>query len=133
MNSRLWTRSTLALAAAAVLIVSGCGKTEDKAAKKDTPKDKGTEVAKGKHEGWWCEEHGIPEEECSACNDKILKAHKDKGDICKEHPDRAASQCFICNPKQSELYAAKYRTKYGKEPPPAKENMPKDTPKKEEK
>ena len=30
------------------------------------------------------------------------------------------SQCFICNPKAQDKYAALYRTKYGKEPPPIK-------------
>jgi hypothetical protein len=115
------------------LLATGCNKpATPSGAKKDDKK--GTEVAKkGDHSGWWCTEHGIPEEECSMCSEKVAKAFKDKGDWCKVHPDRAASQCFICNPKQAEVYAAKYRAKYDKEPPPAEENMPKDAPKKEEK
>ena len=35
--------------------------------------------------------------------------------------DRAKSQCFICDHSLKEKYAAKYRAKYGKEPPPIEE------------
>jgi hypothetical protein len=69
------------------------------------------------HSGWWCAEHGIPEEECSMCSAKVAREAKAKGDWCKEH-DRAKSQCFICDPSLKEKYAAKYRAKYGTEPPP---------------
>ena len=31
------------------------------------------------------------------------------------------SQCFLCDPKLKEKYAARYRLKYGKEPPPVTE------------
>jgi hypothetical protein len=122
---------------AALLILSGCARTEDKAAKKETPQDKGAEVAKkdGKHEHWWCAEHGIPEEECSACSAKLAKEYKAKGDWCKDHVEGgiAKSQCFVCNPQMREEYAKKYRAKYGKEPPEPTENMPKKDDKKEEK
>lgn len=128
MNLRLWTRSALVLVAAAVLVVSGCGQTDDKAAKKDLPKDKGTgPVAQKKaspDDGWWCKEHGIPEDECSMCSDKVAKECKAKNDWCKEH-DRAESQCFICHPELKEKFAARYRAKYGQEPPPPTANMPK--------
>lgn len=83
---------------------------------------KSTEVAKTghSHDGWWCGEHGIPEEECSMCSAKVAAEAKKKGDWCDKH-DRAKSQCFICDPKLKETYAAKYRAKYGKEPPPIEE------------
>jgi hypothetical protein len=68
------------------------------------------------HSGWWCNEHGIPEGECSMCSSKVAAAFQKKGDWCQEH-DRAKSQCFICDPAAKEKYAAKYRAKYGKEPP----------------
>ena len=129
MMKHPWTRSVLGLAAVAALVVAGCGKSDDKGAKATSSKDK--EVAK--HDSWWCDEHGIPEKECSMCNAKVAKAFKDKGDWCMVHknPERALSQCFICNPKQMEVYAAKYREKYpGKEPPPPVENMPKKDEKK---
>jgi hypothetical protein len=48
---------------------------------------------------------------------------------CKEN-DRAKSQCFICDPSLQEKYAALYRAKYGKEPPPPEDNMPKKEDKK---
>jgi hypothetical protein len=78
-----------------------------------------------KHSGWWCTEHGIPEEECLVClhSEEDLKK---KGDWC-EH-NFAKSQCFACNPKMKEHFAAKYRAKYGKEPPPADENPPTKNP-----
>ena len=85
--------------------------------KKAEPKDEGG------HHGWWCDEHGVREEECSMCDPKVAKAFQDKGDWCKLH-DRAKSQCFICDPGLKDKYAAEYRARYGKEPPEPKENMP---------
>jgi hypothetical protein len=118
-----WTKCGVVLALLGVFVVlaGGCGPAEPKkdegkpgpAAKKDT-----------KHEEWWCVEHGIPEDECSMCSKKVAKECKAKGDWCDKH-DRALSQCFICNPKRKEFYAAKYRAKYGKEPPPIEEEAEK--------
>lgn len=54
------------------------------------------------------------------CSTRVAASFKKKGDWCKKH-DRALSQCFICNPDRKEFYAAKYRAKYGKEPPPIEE------------
>lgn len=101
-------------------------------ADKDTPKaqSKGTATesksAKTDH-GWWCSEHGIPEDDCLMC--KMSEAElKKKGDWC-EH-DYAKSQCFVCNPKLREQYAKIYRDKYGKEPPEPDENPAPKNPKK---
>jgi hypothetical protein len=70
------------------------------------------------HEAWWCDEHGIPEAECSMCSKKFADACKAKGDWCDKH-NRAQSQCFKCDPELKEVFAAKYRAHYpGKEPPP---------------
>ena len=108
------------------LLAGGCNQSKPEAKKDD---GKGTPVADKKdekkddkagghsHSEWWCAEHGIPEEECSMCQDKVAKEAKAKGDWCDKH-DRAKSQCFICDPKLKEKFAAKYRAKYGKEPPP---------------
>jgi hypothetical protein len=63
------------------------------------------------------------------CSAKVAADFKKKGDWCEEH-DRAKSQCFICNPKLKDKYAALYRAKYGKEPPEPTDNHP---PVKEEK
>jgi hypothetical protein len=103
-----------------VFALSGCQQPEDKGTK--PAKEKGGEItekaeAKDKHDSWWCAEHGIPEEECSLCSDKVAKECKARGDWCEKH-DRAKSQCFICDPSLQEKFAARYRAKYGKEPPP---------------
>jgi hypothetical protein len=69
-----------------------------------------------KHDGWWCDEHGIPEEVCARCNTKLVANFKAKGDWCKEH-DRPDSQCFVCHPEKEAEFAAQYEAKYGKQPP----------------
>lgn len=117
-------RAGLALGViAAVLFSAGCG---DKGGAGGSPKDKEKSVAQGekaaekgdgKDHGWWCAEHGIPEDDCALCNSKVAAEYKKKGDWCKEH-DRPESQCFLCDPKRAEKFAAQYRAKYGKEPPP---------------
>ena len=72
------------------------------------------------HSGWWCVEHGIPEEECSMCSADAAKAFREKGDWCEEH-NRAESQCFQCDPARADKFAALYEAKYGKKPPAPKE------------
>src|SRR5215475_11675936 len=128
--------SLLALLAGFVAVVGGCGKTDPEPKLDGETKTVAAKTKEGnkdtKHGEWWCAEHGIPEEECSMCNAKVAKAFKDKGDWCKEH-DRAKSQCFICDPKLKEVYAAKYRAKYGKEPPPITDESGKKDDKKEDK
>ena len=99
------------------LIAIGC---ESKSEKKDAKvvaksEEKKPEAADGGHE-WWCNEHGVKEEECSMCNAKVAKAFQAKGDWCKEH-SRAKSQCFICDPKLKAKFAADYVAKFGKQPP----------------
>lgn len=112
--SKVWT--SLALLAG-LFAVAGCG---DQNAPTAATSAKGGAVAKAEPDagghGWWCDEHGVQEEECSMCNAKVAKAFQDKGDWCKLH-NRAQSQCFICDPKLKEKFAAEYRAKYGKEPP----------------
>ena len=68
------------------------------------------------HEGWWCDEHGVPEEVCARCNTKLVADFKAKGDWCKDH-DRPDSQCFVCHPEKQAEFAAQYEAKYGKQPP----------------
>ena len=119
--------SAVLLALAGVFgLTAGCDQSQD-----TTPKDTPAEQAKGglddhdhaghdDHSGWWCPEHGIPEEECSMCSAEAADKLKAKGDWCEKH-DRAGSQCFICHPELKEKFAAKYRAKYGEEPPPLPE------------
>ena len=68
------------------------------------------------HEGWWCDEHVVPEEECAQCNTKLVADFKAKGDWCEKH-NRPDTHCFICHPEKEAEYAALYEAKYGKKPP----------------
>lgn len=66
--------------------------------------------------GYWCAEHGVPEEMCSLCSAEVAEKLKAKGDWCEIH-DRAKSQCFKCDPSKYDRFAAMYRAKFGEEPP----------------
>lgn len=68
------------------------------------------------HSAWWCNEHGVPEEECPLCDTSLIADFKAKGDWCDEH-NRPDSQCFTCNPENFEKFAARYEAKYGEQPP----------------
>lgn len=68
------------------------------------------------HSGWWCNEHGVPEEVCSLCDSRVAAEFQKKGDWCAEH-DRADSQCFHCHPELEARFAAQYEARYGKQPP----------------
>ena len=101
------------LALAATLAIVGCQKTDVSTAKSD----KSDKVeAKTKHSHWWCEEHGIPEADCSMCSAKAAADFKKKGDWCEKH-DRAKSQCFICDPSLKAKFAKQYQAIEGKDPP----------------
>lgn len=121
------TAGTLSLLVAAVLLSStGCSqkeKDERQAKAKETKSDGKKELKlEGKHDGWWCEEHGVPEEICSLCSDAAAAKFKKEGDWCKVH-DRAQSQCFKCDPSKYAKFEAMYEAKYGKKPtrPPESE------------
>jgi hypothetical protein len=123
------TRSLMTALFSVALIGCGQDASTTQNPKPTTPKAKASDVAKTDeksdapkgeghdHGGWWCAEHGIPEAECSMCSTKVARRCKAKGDWCHDH-DRAKSQCFICDPKLKEKFAAIYRAKEGKEPPP---------------
>lgn len=121
--SQFMTRAGLlaGLFAGAVLFTTGCGQPAPVAESKD--ETKGSQEEKDDHSSWWCKPHGIPEEECSMCSAEFARKCKEKGDWCDKH-DRADSQCFICHPEYKEKFAAKYRAKYGTEPPPMKNEKP---------
>ena len=76
----------------------GTEKTEDKPAAtnsepaKHAPKD----VVPGSHEDW-CEEHAVPESQCTRCDPKLIAAFKATNDWCEEH-GLPESQCLKCNP-----------------------------------
>jgi hypothetical protein len=111
------------LLAVSLLVLGGCSKDDPKAGQ---TKATSTPVAAKKvddHSGWWCDEHGVPEEICGQCNAKYAAECKKRGDWCEKH-DRPDSQCFICHPELKEKFAAMYRAKYGKEPPPIEDEQP---------
>src|SRR5215468_7644633 len=102
----------VALSAAVSITFGGCGK----------PAAQGTAdghtAASGHshgHDGWWCDEHGVPEEVCALCNVKLVADFKAKGDWCQDH-DRPDSQCFLCHPEKKAVFAAQYEARYGKQP-----------------
>lgn len=110
------------LLATMVLITAGCSKESDKGGQANTGQTEKKSAKEGDdkkvhdHSGWWCEEHGVPENLCSLCNNKVAAKCKKDGDWCPLH-DRAKSQCFKCEPKLYEKYAAMYQAKFGKAPP----------------
>jgi hypothetical protein len=120
------------VALAFALAGTGCNKGDTKGdgqakAKSDPTTAKTVGATAAAHEGWWCQEHGVPEELCSICMSEVAakKKFKDNGDWCKEH-DRAESQCFKCDPKRYKKFEDMYVAKYGKKPaPPPKEEFEK--------
>ena len=111
-----WHGMLIASVVAFLTVAAGCQKTGANNQSNNTPETE--TVADDGHnlEGWWCAEHGLPEEECSLCSTEAAEKFKAKGDWCKEH-DRAESQCFICHPELEAKFAARYEAKFGKKPP----------------
>jgi len=94
------------------ILCSGCNQaTSDK-----TTEATNTNKEVDDHSGWWCAEHGVPEEVCSLCNAKAAAEFREKGDWCEEH-NRAKSQCFICDPSRAEKFTKLYEAKFGEKPP----------------
>jgi hypothetical protein len=92
--------------------------TQAKSKQVDGKASSGTEA-----HGWWCSEHGVPEDMCSLCSAEAAEKLKKEGDWCKIH-DRALSQCFKCDPSKYEKFEAMYMAKFnGKKPerPPESE------------
>jgi hypothetical protein len=110
MLKKRFSLAIVVIGAAAYLI--GCNKTESKVASVAIREV----AADGHEEGWWCDEHGVPEEVCTRCNPKLVADFKAKGDWCKKH-ECPESQCFICHPEKEAEFAALYEAKYGHEPP----------------
>ena len=109
-NAFIWT----AIAAFGISIAA-CSKSPEKTASASVTDDK-VATAGHTHEGWWCNEHGVPEEVCAQCNIKLVAEFKAKGDWCGAH-NRPESQCFICHPEKEAEFAALYEAKYGEKPP----------------
>jgi hypothetical protein len=97
---------------------AGCSNANKKSADAQAKNGDGKKGLKviAKHGGWWCQEHGVPEEMCSLCSDEAADKCKKEGDWCKEH-DRAKSQCFKCDPTLYANFEQMYVAKYGSAPP----------------
>jgi len=123
----------------AVVTLSGCGQQDSDAgssavAQQDADHDHsetGHEPGEHSHEhgdeghkdagghnlhGYWCSEHGVPEEICAQCNTKLAADYQKKGDWCEVHK-RPDSQCFICHPELQDKFIAQYEAKFGEKPP----------------
>ena len=99
----MFARSIL-LVSLAVGTAFGCAKEDASSrsapADKHPSADKGhapASVKPGSHEDW-CEEHQVPESQCTRCNPALIAAFKATNDWCAEHgvPE---SHCKICNPE----------------------------------
>jgi hypothetical protein len=119
---------SFSLVPAVLVALGGCAQDAPKEQAK--AKTTATAAKADDSETWWCKEHGIPEEICARCDARVAAEFKKKGDWCQQH-DRPESQCFICHPERKEKFAAQYRAKYGKEPPPMEDE--KESKKKEKK
>ena len=97
------------------LAVVGCNRSAEKS-NSAAPATQ-TSSAGHEHGGWWCDEHGVPEDVCAQCKTELAADFKAKKDWCKEH-DRPDSQCFICHPEHAKGFAALHEAKYGHAPPP---------------
>ncbi|QEG35893.1 RND transporter [Bythopirellula goksoeyrii] len=97
-----------------VIALSGCGKSET--ASDGTARSHAVTNVDNSHGGWWCVEHGVPEEDCALCDKSLVVKFKEAGDWCEEHK-RPESQCFICSPKRFDKFAATYEAKTGHKPP----------------
>src|SRR5487761_609528 len=103
------------------LTLAGCGASAKNAGLAATPPATAIDETSGgdsghSHDGWWCNEHGVPEEVCAQCNTKVAAEFKAQGDWCGEH-DVPESQCFVCHPEKEAEFAAQYEAKYGEAPP----------------
>jgi uncharacterized protein YceK len=81
------------------LMISGCAKTrkDSSEAKAEATSLHAPATAKpGSHEDW-CQEHQVPESQCTLCNPSLVAAFKATNDWCEEH-GLPESHCRKCNP-----------------------------------
>jgi hypothetical protein len=95
----------IAIAFSASLALVACDKGSPPATQKEpaaaaTPKPGAAhapaDVKPGSHEDW-CEEHEVPESQCTRCNAELIPAFKATNDWCEEH-QLPLSQDKIHNP-----------------------------------
>ena len=118
-----WHLAMVAVVGLIAIVSLGCGGAKP-AAKEDHDHghgpehghEHGTESAGHEHGGWWCAEHGVPEDICALCSSKVAADFQKKGDWCQQH-DRPDSQCFLCHPELEARFAQQYEAREGKKPP----------------
>lgn len=98
------------------LATAACNRSTSPSPAANSPIPASGPAAQDDHSGWWCAEHGVPEEICALCNARLAAEYQRKGDWCREH-NRPKSQCFLCDPKLAARYAAQYEGRFGTKPP----------------
>ena len=115
-DQRNWS-AMFGMLTAIVVVTSGCSQSGSESGSSSTSVAEDAHDDNGHdHGGWWCAEHGVPEEECSLCSSKAANRFKEKGDWCEEH-NRAKSQCFECDLSRAAKFAKLYEAKFGHAPP----------------
>ena len=108
--------ASLILVAAVTAFAIGCGQKATESGDAASTVSQTAADAGDDHGGWWCSEHGVPEDQCSVCSAKAASNFKVMGDWCEEH-NRAESQCFDCDPSRADKFAKLYEAKFGHVPP----------------
>ena len=108
----MFRRNVFVLSLGICLTFAGCSK--DKSPTEGAQPGTATEqqaahapanVAPGSHEDW-CQEHAVPESQCTLCNPSLSAAFKATGDWCEEH-GLPESHCKKCNPNLQIVRPAK--------------------------
>lgn len=95
-------RHVLIVFASLLLALGACKKEEKGSADKAERAEKSekahapSDVKPGSHDDW-CEEHQVPESQCTRCDPDLIPAFQAADDWCEEH-GLPESQCTICNP-----------------------------------
>jgi hypothetical protein len=102
MKATIWFSAALSL-----LLVAGCGGkgTQSRTAETETAKPAAPPSGEGHAEARvvagsyadWCDEHGVPETQCTRCDPSLVPAFQAAGDWDGEH-GLPMSQCKIHNP-----------------------------------
>lgn len=89
---------TIVIGLGAALLVSACNKeaTSEKREKTEKASLAAASSKPGSHEDW-CEEHSVPESQCTRCNPSLIPAFKATSDWCDQHK-LPKSHDRECNP-----------------------------------
>ena len=89
-------RSLVLLAFVAIPLSSVACKDKDRAPSVASESVLASGVKPGSHEDW-CDEHQVPESQCTRCHPELIPAFKAAGDWDEEH-HMPLSQCTACKP-----------------------------------